>query len=98
MAFPCNQFANEEPGTDSEIAEFVKKYNFKGDLTQKIEVNGENANPLWMWLKKEKNELGNEIKWNFTKFVIDKNGKVVAREPYTTPSIQLVPLIKQLLD
>ena len=51
LAFPCNQFGAQEPGTDAEIAEFVKKYNFKGDLAAKIEVNGDNADPFWMWLK-----------------------------------------------
>ena len=54
LAFPCNQFGNQEPGSDAEIAEFVKKYNFGGDLTQKVDVNGPKAHPLWTWMKEQK--------------------------------------------
>jgi glutathione peroxidase-family protein len=100
LAFPCNQFGKQEPGTDAEIAEFVKKFNFQGDLTQKVDVNGKNAHPLWAWMKKQKagsGTLTNDIKWNFTKFLIDQEGKVVTREATTTPSIKLAPAIEKLL-
>ncbi|MBZ3876362.1 Phospholipid hydroperoxide glutathione peroxidase, mitochondrial [Sciurus carolinensis] len=71
-----------EPGTDEEIKEFAASYNVKFDMYSKICVNGEDAHPLWKWMKvqpKGKGMLGNAIKWNFTKFLIDKNGCVVKR-------------------
>ena len=84
LAFPCNQFANQEPGTDAEIKVFAEKKGViwgKGfDLFNKIDVNGSNAHPLWEYLKKKQGgTLTNSIKWNFTKFVIDKKGQPVAR-------------------
>ena len=100
MAFPCNQFGKQEPGSDAEIVEFVKKYNFAGDLAAKCDVNGKEAHPLWAWMKKQKNgrgTLGDDIKWNFTKFLIDQDGQVVCRETTTTPAINLAPAIEKLL-
>uniref|UniRef100_A0AAZ1XKH7 phospholipid-hydroperoxide glutathione peroxidase n=1 Tax=Oreochromis aureus TaxID=47969 RepID=A0AAZ1XKH7_OREAU len=70
LGFPCNQFGGQEPGTEAEIKEFAKGYNAEFDLFSKIEVNGDNAHPLWKWMKaqpKGKGTLGNNIKWNFTK-------------------------------
>lgn len=101
LAFPCNQFGKQEPGSDDKIAEFVKKYNFQGELFQKIEVNGKNAHPLWAWMKttsKGKGTLGNDIKWNFTKFVVDRAGQVVDRAATTTSSAKLAPQIEKLLQ
>ncbi|KAJ8277332.1 hypothetical protein GJAV_G00074060 [Gymnothorax javanicus] len=82
LAFPSNQFGNQEPGTDEQIKKFAQSHNAKYDLFSKIDVNGENAHPLWKWLKTQPNgkgTLGNYIKWNFTKFLIDREGKVVKR-------------------
>lgn len=88
LAFPCNQFAGQEPGDAEKIYEFASKRNVKFDLFEKINVNGENAHPLWKYLKKKQSgTFGDFIKWNFTKFVVDKEGKVVARHsPSTNPS------------
>lgn len=82
LGFPCNQFASQEPGTEAEIKEFAKGYNAEFDLFSKIDVNGDNAHPLWKWMKvqsKGKGFLTNNIKWNFTKFLINKEGQVVKR-------------------
>lgn len=80
LAFPCNQFGGQEPGTDAEIKEFAAARGATFDMFSKIEVNGANTHPLFVFLKaKQGGLLGNFIKWNFTKFVIDKNGVPVAR-------------------
>lgn len=90
LGFPSNQFSNQEPGTDKEIKFFCKsKYDVHFDMFSKIEVNGDGAHPLYKFLKDEKGGfLGfDAIKWNFTKFLVDKNGKVVKRySPSTNPS------------
>ena len=89
LAFPCNQFGNQEPGTDADILEFAKsKYNSNFPIFSKIEVNGENTCELYQWLKSEKADAeGNsDISWNFTKFLVSKDGQVLARfDPGTTP-------------
>jgi glutathione peroxidase len=88
LAFPCDQFGHQEPGPDAEIAAFCDRtYAITFPLFAKIEVNGENAHPLYMWLKQQKSGLvGSRIKWNFTKFLVDGNGKVRARfAPMTAP-------------
>ena len=100
MAFPCNQFGKQEPGSDAEIVEFVKKYNFAGDLAAKCDVNGKEAHPLWAWMKKQKNgrgTLGDDIKWNFTKFLIDKEGKAVKRFAPNDKPFSIVEHIEKLL-
>ena len=80
LGFPCNQFGGQEPGTEREIKEFASKYGVKWDMTAKVDVNGGNADPLWAFLKeKQSGFLINAIKWNFTKFVVDKDGRPVAR-------------------
>ena len=84
LAFPCNQFGSQEPGTDAEIKAFAESKGVefgKGfDFYSKIDVNGDNAHPLWNFLKdKQGGLLGKGIKWNFTKFVVDKEGQPVAR-------------------
>lgn len=98
LGFPCNQFGSQEPGTEAEIKEFVKKYNVQFDMFSKIEVNGDGAHPLWKWMKaqeKGKGFLTNNIKWNFTKFVINKEGKVMRRYgPTDDPSTVEKDLIK----
>ena len=89
LGFPCDQFGHQEPGDENEIKNFCSlNYDVKFPLFAKIDVNGSNAHPLYKYLKKEaKGLLGTEaIKWNFTKFLVDKNGKVVARyAPTDTP-------------
>ncbi|EFX89082.1 hypothetical protein DAPPUDRAFT_233749 [Daphnia pulex] len=78
-------FASQEPGTNSEIKEFAASYNVKFDMFAKIDVNGDNAHPLWKYLKlKQGGTLFDAIKWNFTKFIVDKNGQPVARHATTT--------------
>ena len=81
LDFPCNQFLHQAPGSDEEINQFCTlKYNTKFPRFKKIDVKGANADPLYKWLicQNEKNKPKN-IKWNFTKFLIDKNGNVVER-------------------
>lgn len=88
LDFPCNQFGNQAPGTESEIKSFCQlKYNTTFKLFAKIEVNGANEEPLFTFLKKQKGGfLGSKIKWNFTKFLVDRNGNVVERfDPMTIP-------------
>ena len=88
LDFPCNQFGNQAPGTDNEIHEFCTlKYNTSFDQFKKIDVNGKNESPLYTYLKSQKKSLlGKNIKWNFTKFIVDREGKVIGRyEPVTTP-------------
>ncbi len=89
LGFPCNQFGAQEPGSDEEILEFAKsKYNCNFQLFSKVDVNGDGACDLYNILKSEKaNPDGNpDIGWNFTKFLVGKDGKVLARfEPMVTP-------------
>ncbi|PRP93702.1 hypothetical protein ENSA7_81300 [Enhygromyxa salina] len=100
LAFPCNQFGNQEPGTNAEVLEFAQRnYGVTFPMHAKIEVNGKGAHPLYRYLKHEaKGILGTAaIKWNFTKFIVDRDGNVVEREaPKTTPS-SLVARLEGLL-
>jgi glutathione peroxidase len=82
LGFPCNQFGRQEPGDENEIKNFCSlKYDVSFPMFAKIDVNGDAAHPLYKYLKKEeKGILGTEsVKWNFTKFLVDKTGKVVKR-------------------
>ncbi|CAG2114144.1 unnamed protein product [Medioppia subpectinata] len=81
LAFPSNQFNGQEPGCDIDIKEFAKKNNVKFDMMSKIDVNGDKAHPLYKWLKDQKGGiLGfDAIKWNFTKFLVDKDGHPIKR-------------------
>jgi glutathione peroxidase len=89
LGFPCNQFGSQEPGTEAEIKGFCEmKFGIKFPMFSKIDVNGPTTHPLYEYLKKEeKGILGTEaIKWNFTKFLVDRDGNVVERfAPTTTP-------------
>jgi len=91
LGFPCNQFAYQEPGTDAEIKEFVKtKYNITFDMFSKIDVNGANAHPLFNYLKnKQPGLIGNFLKWNYTKFLINKEGQPVKRYGPTTDPVDM---------
>jgi glutathione peroxidase len=82
LGFPCNQFGGQEPGSESEIAEFCQlNYGVSFPMFAKVDVNGDDADPLFKYLKKsQKGLLGSEkIKWNFTKFLINRDGDVIAR-------------------
>lgn len=88
LDFPCNQFANQAPGTEEEIVDFCQsRYGITFKMFKKVEVNGETAEPLFKHLRKQKSGMmGDKIKWNFTKFLVDRNGNVVGRfSPTTTP-------------
>lgn len=100
LGFPCNQFGGQEPGNAEEIASFCKlTYDVTFPLLAKIEVNGANTTPLYAWLKKQAPGLmGSEaIKWNFTKFLVDRNGQVVERFAPTTKPDALRGAIEKLL-
>ena len=121
LDFPCNQFGHQAPGTDEEIHDFCTlKYNTTFDQFKKIDVNGDNASPLYKYLKEQIQEEEfsstaskiamkavkvisttcknpGDIRWNFTKFIVDKNGKVVGRYPPITKPEQLEKKIQELL-
>ncbi|MDQ0221199.1 glutathione peroxidase [Peribacillus cavernae] len=114
LGFPCNQFGGQEPGTDEEISSFCSvNYNVTFPLFQKIEVNGENAHPLYQYLREQapvdadldensplnqdSNVEDSSIKWNFTKFLIDQDGNVVKRFAPTTKPEEIVGDIEKLL-
>jgi glutathione peroxidase len=89
LGFPCDQFGHQEPGNDKEIRSFCElNYGVTFPLFSKIEVNGANQHPLYKYLKSEAGGLlGDDIKWNFTKFLIDRDGTVLDRfAPVTTPA------------
>ncbi|WP_314036391.1 glutathione peroxidase [Dietzia sp. CH92] len=81
LGFPCDQFAHQEPGSDEEIGAFCERnFGVEFPLFSKIEVNGSGAHPLYEWLKSEKSGvLGGRIKWNFTKFLVGRDGRVIDR-------------------
>ena len=82
LGFPCNQFLRQEPGTPQQIREFcTDKYNVKFDLFEKIDVKGKNQMPLYKWLTSADGTPSDpgDVKWNFEKFLVGKDGKVVAR-------------------
>ncbi len=98
LAFPCNQFGNQEPGSDEEILEFAtSKYGVTFPMFSTIEVNGDGAAPLYAWLKQEQPGDGDnaDIVWNFEKFLVDAQGDVVARFPPTTTPEQLAEVLDQ---
>lgn len=99
LDFPCNQFGGQAPGTDEEIADFCgSRYGVTFKQFAKIDVNGEKEEPLFSYLKKEKGGmLGNNIKWNFTKFLVNKEGKVVKRFASTVTPEKIEKYIKELL-
>jgi len=101
LGFPSNQFANQEPGTNQEIKQFCRlTYGVEFDMFAKVDVNGENEIPLYTYLKKQAGGiLGTEsIKWNFTKFLIDKEGNVVERYGSITTPKEIEPKVKELLN
>lgn len=99
LGFPCNQFMGQEPGTAEEIEKFcTNKYNITFPLFDKIKVNGDDADPLYKYLKETLPREGkNDVKWNFEKFLIDKNGKPIERFLPTNKPETLEPSIEKLL-
>ena len=99
LGFPCNQFGNQESGSSADIEAFCSKnYAVTFPMFEKIDVNGSNAHPLYKFLKSEKSGLlGSSIKWNFTKFLVDRSGKDVARHASTTRPETLTKEIEALL-
>lgn len=99
LGFPCNQFRNQEPGTEEEIKQFCKtNYGVSFPMFSKVEVNGENTHPLYKFLKSEDpDNKDSDIKWNFEKFLIDKNGKVVKRYRTQVKPSKIADDIKELL-
>ncbi len=99
LGFPCNQFGNQEPGTDSDITQTCQiNYGVTFTMMQKIEVNGPHADPIYKYLTEQKpGILGKNIRWNFTKFVINKQGIPVKRYAPITKPHRMIPLIEKLL-
>ncbi|MBF4695746.1 glutathione peroxidase [Fusibacter ferrireducens] len=100
LGFPCDQFAHQEPGNNEDIKNFCEiNYGVTFPLFDKIDVKGEHAHPLFKYLSKEKGSLlGSEIKWNFTKFLIDAEGNVVKRYAPSTPPEKMILAIEKLLQ
>lgn len=99
LGFPCNQFGNQEPGAEDEIGEFCQvNYGVTFPMFAKVDVNGSDAHPLWAWLRQEKSGLlGGKIKWNFTKFLIGRDGSVRSRyAPTTSPESMTGDIEKEL--
>ena len=99
LGFPCNQFGNQEPGDARQIEQFCESnYRITFPMFAKIDVNGGNAHPLYRYLKQAKSGLlGSSIKWNFTKFLVDRSGNVVARYAPTVTPERLKKEIEALL-
>lgn len=99
LDFPCNQFGNQAPGTEEEIEDFCQsRYGVTFKMFKKVEVNGENEEPLFTYLKSQKSGLvGKNIKWNFTKFLVDREGNVLERFAPTTTPEQIDAAIATLL-
>ncbi|XP_048227594.1 phospholipid hydroperoxide glutathione peroxidase 1, chloroplastic isoform X1 [Ricinus communis] len=99
LAFPCNQFGGQEPGSNPEIKNFAcTRYKAEFPIFDKVDVNGPNTAPVYQFLKSSAGGfLGDLIKWNFEKFLVDKNGKVVERYPPTTSPFQIEKDIQKLV-
>ena len=100
LAFPCNQFGSQEPGDSGQIAAFCEsKFGVTFPMFEKVAVNGDGAHPLFKWLKGEAPGIfgTKDIKWNFTKFLVDRSGKVVARFAPTTKPDSITGDIEKLL-
>ena len=99
LDFPCNQFGNQAPGTEDEIVSFCQmRFGTKFKQFKKIDVNGESEEPLYTFLKSQKKGIGgSKIKWNFTKFLVDRDGNVVGRFGSTTTPEKIEAKIKELI-
>ncbi|CAI0476310.1 unnamed protein product, partial [Linum tenue] len=99
LAFPCNQFGSQEPGNNEQIVEFAcTRFKAEYPIFDKVEVNGKEAAPIYKFLKSSKGGLfGDGIKWNFTKFLVNKEGEVVERYAPTTSPLSMEKDVKKLL-
>lgn len=99
IGFPCNQFAHQDPGTDGEIESFCRmNYGVTFQIMKKIDVNGDNAHPIFKYLRSQTRGLfGDKVKWNFTKFLISRDGKKIKRYSPTTAPQKLEKDIESLL-
>lgn len=99
LDFPCNQFGNQAPGSDTEITSFCQlKYDVSFQQFKKIKVNGKDEEPLYTFLKsQQKGIISNQIKWNFTKFLVDREGNVISRFAPTVKPEKIEAQIKKLL-
>lgn len=100
LGFPCNQFAKQDPGSNKEISEFcLFNYGVSFEMFEKIDVNGENTNIIYKFLKEQgKGSFGKAIKWNFTKFLLDKEGNVIKRYAPITKPEKIRADIEKLLE
>lgn len=100
LGFPCNQFGKQEPGTAEDIGEFCRiNYGVTFQIFEKIDVNGSNTHPIYVYLKDElSGTLGKKIKWNFTKFLVDHEGRPYKRFSSSMKPEKLVPEIELLLS
>ncbi len=99
LGFPCNQFAGQEPGDSEQIGDFcTRNYGVSFPMFEKIDVNGKDAHPLYKWLRKEKTGLlGGAIKWNFTKFLLARDGSVIERFAPTVEPADIAAKVKAAL-
>ncbi|MCW2709866.1 MAG: glutathione peroxidase [Marmoricola sp.] len=99
LGFPCNQFGSQDPGENEEIQAFCqKKYGVTFPMFEKVDVNGDDAHPLYKWLREERSGLlGEKIKWNFTKFLIGRDGTVLKRYGSTTKPEKIAADIEKAL-
>ncbi len=99
LGFPCNQFGGQEPGDAQEIGAFCEKnYGVTFPLFEKVDVNGDKAHPLFQWLRQERTGLiGSAIKWNFTKFLVGRDGTVLKRYGSTTAPEKIAADIEKAL-
>jgi glutathione peroxidase len=99
LGFPCNQFGGQEPGSADEIGAFCQRnYGVEFPMFAKVDVNGADAHPLFRWLTRERSgRLGRKIRWNFTKFLLDADGQVLARYGSTTKPERIAARIEDAL-
>merc|ERR1711990_267018 len=99
LAFPCNQFGGQEPGSNEQIKSFTSRYGVEFPVTEKADVNGPNAHPFFVYLKEKgpKSFLGTDAKWNFEKFLVDKKGNVVKRYLSTTSPLDIAKDIEAII-
>ena len=99
LGFPCDQFGGQEPGSEDEIASFCERnFGVTFPLFSKVEVNGDGAHPIYQWLRAQKRGLmGDKIRWNFTKFLVGKDGKVIGRYSPTTKPEKITRDIEKAL-
>merc|ERR1711967_21780 len=99
LAFPCNQFGGQEPGSNQQIKDFTKKYGVEFPVTEKVDVNGPKTHPFFLYLKEKgpSTFLGKDAKWNFEKFLVDREGNVVKRYNTTTSPLDIARDIEAIL-